>query len=322
MTRTGAEKQQIASSAASSANKDSVSPPQADSIPQWAQDMMSEIKKANAAATKYNEETKTEIAKCMEEIEKGTKEMANELEKWSKSLEESTRAQLGLLREELKLIADKTENLSERMDKLEKEVNETLNDHSDNLTNMGTRLKEMEKEILNLKGRSEDLEARSRRNNIRVVGVKEGAEAGKKPSEFMAGLLKEKLGLASAPMLDRVHRTLGARRDGEGVPPRAFVVRCHYYTDKEEILKRARDIERTAEGRSGRIRVLPDFTQEVNNKRAAFREARSLLQTCTGVRYGLRYPATLIITPEGGQTKSFNTPKDAVDYIKKELNPG
>ena len=307
---------------ASLASRVSVSPSQADGIPQWAQDMMSEIKKANVAVTKYREETKTEIAKCKEEIEKGRKEMTTELEKWTKSLEESTRAQSELLRGEVKLVADKIRSLADRMDKRKNEVDETLTDQSDTITDMGTRLKEMEKEILKLRGRSEDLEARSRRNNIRVVGVKEGAEAGKKPSEFMAGLLKEKLGLAAAPTLGRAHRALGARRDGNGGPPRAFVVRCHYYTEREEILKRAREMERTPEGRSGGIHIFPDFTQDVNSKRAAFREARSLLRTCTGVRYGLRYPATLVITPEGGQTKSFESPKDAVDYIKKKLSPG
>lgn len=132
-------------------------------------------------------------------------------------------------------------------------MNETLNGQSDSINNMETRLKEMEKEILKLRGWSEDLEARSQRNNLRVVGVREGAEVGKKPSDFVASLLKEKLGLTVAPTLDRAHRTLGARRDGNGAPPRAFVVRCHYYTEKEEILRKAREMERTPKGRSERF---------------------------------------------------------------------
>ncbi|XP_070765792.1 interleukin-17 receptor D-like [Enoplosus armatus] len=81
----------------------------------------------------------------------------------------------------------------------------------------------------------------------------------------MAGLLKDKLGLAVTPTLDRAHRTLGARRDGNGVAPRAFVVRCHYFTEKEEIMKKAREMERTPEGRSGQIHIFPDYTKEVNS---------------------------------------------------------
>lgn len=321
-SRAGVEKQQVVSNLASSASKGNASTTHAEEIPQWAKDMMSEIKRGNIENTKYKEETKAEIVRCKEEIEKGRKETKAEMEKWAKSLEDNTKAQFELLRGEMRLISDKTSSLANRMDERRKEVDETLNDQSDSITNMDTRLKEMEKEILKLRGRSEDLEARSRRNNIRVVGVREGAEAGKKPSDFIAGLLKEKLGLVSTPTLDRAHRALGMRRDGNRAPPRAFIVRCHYYTEKEEILKKAREMERTPEGRSDQIHIFPDYTQEVNIKRAAFKEARSLLRTCTGTRYGLRYPATLVITPEGGQTKTFESPKDAVEYIKKELTPG
>uniref|UniRef100_A0A3P9B3V8 L1 transposable element RRM domain-containing protein n=1 Tax=Maylandia zebra TaxID=106582 RepID=A0A3P9B3V8_9CICH len=285
--------------------KATANPARADNMPQWAQDMMSEIKKTNAEITKYREETKTEIMRCKEEIEKGRKESKAEMEKW-------------LLCEEVRLISETSVSLANKMEARKKEVDDTLNDQSDSITSMETKLKELEKEMLMLRRRSEDLEARSRRN----MGVREGAETGKTPSEFIAGLLKEKLGLSVTPTLDRAHRTLGARRDGAGAPPRAFVVRCHYYIEKEEILRKAREMERTPEGRSGRIHIFPDYTQEVNNKRAAFKEARSLLRTYGGVRYRLRYPATLVITPEGGQTKTFETPKDAMEFIKKTLTPG
>ncbi|KAJ8383307.1 hypothetical protein AAFF_G00221670 [Aldrovandia affinis] len=273
-------------------------------MPQWAKEMMVEVKKVK------------------EEIAKGGRESKAEMEKWARSLEESTRAQFESLYGEVRLAGEKASNLATKMDEQEKEVDETLNGQSDAIAGLEGRLKEMEKEMLRLKGRSEDLEARSRRNNIRVVGVKEGEEAGRRPSDFVASLLKENLGLAAAPTLDRAHRTLGRRRDGEGAPPRAFVVRCHYFTEKEEILKKARELERTPEGRRGKIHIYPDFTQEVNSKRAAFKEARSLLRTRKGVRYGMRYPATLVITPEGLQTRLFENPKDAVEYIRKELNAG
>lgn len=151
-----------------------------------------------------------------------------------------------MLREEVRLISDTTISLANEMEERKKEVDNTLNVQSDSITNMETKLKEMEKEILKLRGQSEDLEGRSRRNNICVVGVREGAETGKKPSDFIAGLLKEKLGLAVIPKLDRAHRALSVRRDGNGVPPRAFVVRCHYYTEKEEILRKAREMEKTS----------------------------------------------------------------------------
>ncbi|CAK6977185.1 uncharacterized protein LOC109142318 [Scomber scombrus] len=221
-TQTGGEKPQVVSNLAPSAGKANASPTHADNIPQWAQDMMSEIKKGNVEIMKYREETKTEIARCKEEIEKEEKrrkpKWKNGLRVWRRLVKPSLSCYAGSL-----------------------------------ITNMETRLKEMEKEMLKLKGWREDLEARSQRNNIRVVGVREGAQAGKKPSDFMSGLLKEKLGLAVTPTLDRAHLFT------------AFVVRCHYYTDKRD----------------------PHIhTQEVNSKRVAFREARSLCRPARGSDMG------------------------------------
>ncbi|KAJ8399540.1 hypothetical protein AAFF_G00409510 [Aldrovandia affinis] len=269
--------------------KADASPTSADDMPQWAKDMMAEIKKGNVEILKYREETKAEIARCKEQIAKGGRESKAEMEKWARSLEESTRAQFESLYGEVRLAGEKASNLATKMDEREKEVDETLNGQSDAIAGMEGRLKEMEKEMLRLKGRSEDLEARSRRNNIQRCGE---------------------------------HTDSRGRRDGEGVPPRAFVRRCHYFAEKEEILKKAREMERTPEGRRGTIHIYPDYTQEVNRKRAAFKEARSLLRTRKEVRYGMRYPATLVITPEGLQTRLFENPKDAVEYIRKELNPG
>ncbi|KAJ8389349.1 hypothetical protein AAFF_G00120570 [Aldrovandia affinis] len=115
-----------------------------------------------------------EIKKVKEEIAKGGRESKAEMEKWARSLEESTRAQFESLYGEVRLVGEKASNLATKMDEREREVDETLNGQSDAIAGLEGRLKEMEKEMLRLKGRSEDLEARSRRNNIRVVGVKRG----------------------------------------------------------------------------------------------------------------------------------------------------
>uniref|UniRef100_A0AAV2M4W3 C2H2-type domain-containing protein n=1 Tax=Knipowitschia caucasica TaxID=637954 RepID=A0AAV2M4W3_KNICA len=67
----------------------------------------------------------------------------------------------------------------------------------------------------------EDLEGRSRLNNIRVVGVPEGSEDSR-PTVFVAKLLQGLLGLDGEPVLDRAHRTLRPKpKDGE--LPRPFV---------------------------------------------------------------------------------------------------
>lgn len=63
----------------------------------------------------------------------------------------------------------------------------------------------MKKELAEVKAKCEDSEARSRRCNVRITGIKEGRENGQQPSWFVAGMLKETLGLKKTPCLDRVH---------------------------------------------------------------------------------------------------------------------
>ena len=79
--------------------------------------------------------------------------------------------------------------------------------------------------------RNEDHDAKLRRSNLRISGVKEGRETGKIPVMFMADLLKDALGLDSPPTLDSAYRTLRARQGDDG-PPRAYLIKCHLLPGK------------------------------------------------------------------------------------------
>lgn len=85
----------------------------------------------------------------------------------------------------------------------------TLTTHSDELTKLTTRLDQLEKANVALAAKKEDLENRSRRQSLRVVGVPEGAEGGS-PLDFVSQLLHKVIGdetFPKPPELDRAHRT-------------------------------------------------------------------------------------------------------------------
>ena len=134
--------------------------------------------------------------------------------------------------------------------------------------------------------RNEDLEAPSRRFNLRITRIQEKLEAGKNPTDFVAKLLQETLGLEKEPLLDICHRTL-RERPQEDQPPRAFVVRFHYYREKEAILRKAATATDLTMPHRDRIRVFPDYTQAVVKQRAAFRDVKGMLKGCDGVKYRL-----------------------------------
>lgn len=110
----------------------------------------------------------------------------------------------------------------------------------------------------------------------------------------MAGLLKNALGLDNSPTLDRLNRTLRAR-PGDKDPPRVFVIKCHYYKEKEAILRKAAKAKEMITPDGDKIRIYLVYTLTVVKQCAAFRDVKKILMDCHDVEYRLRYPAVLLI---------------------------
>ncbi len=173
-------------------------------------------------------------------------------------------SQIDQLRTELR---SAVEHVNSRVEAVEERVTgleSALGGYSDSITTLEKEFNIMKKELSLLRERSEDLEARSRCSNLRITGIKEGREHGKRITEFVAGLLKDALNLEKTPLLDRAHRTLRSKPTDDSEPPRTFVVRCHYFSEKEDILKKAIEMKIITTSDGDRIRVLPDFTQAVS----------------------------------------------------------
>ncbi|KAI4814083.1 hypothetical protein KUCAC02_003291 [Chaenocephalus aceratus] len=117
------------------------------------------------------------------------------------------------------------------------------------LKGMETRLQAVESTCTALSGENEslkfkvdNLENRSRRNNIRITGVPEKVE-GPQPTAFMELFLAETCGaeaFPSPPAVDRAHRVATARKT-QSDTPRPFIARIHNFQTKERILKLARE---------------------------------------------------------------------------------
>jgi len=153
-----------------------------------------------------------------------------------------------------------------------------------------------------------DWQGRSRRQNIRLIGIEEGVE-GRDPRQFCADVLKEILGLDDTPRLDRGHRSL-APKLCEGERPRPFIIRVHHGDVKDRILCIS-SRKKQLLYKEKRVHIFPDFAPEVAKKRAAFTEARQLLKNTKDVKLGLRFPATFRITFRE-EEKSFTDPELAV----------
>lgn len=194
------------------------------------------------------------------------------------------------------------------------EMGTALTSCSDDVSTLQTKVEQLSADLIKLESSCEDLEARSRRNNVRIVGVPEDTAAAS-TSEAVASLLKEALKLEKDPLIDRWHRTLRSKpRQNE--PPRPIVVRLHYYKDCVDILNRAKTQQRIRiQGMT--ISIFPDFTMKTARARAAFKDFRRQLREMNrpGLSYGLVFPACLKVSYNGVQ-KEFKIPAEAEAFIK------
>lgn len=146
------------------------------------------------------------------------------------------------------------------------ELEKGTNHWADEATSLEIKLKNLIKQVASLSEKCGDLEGRSRRNNSRIIGLREGTEG---PTDFITDLLKD----AQCP----------------------FIVRVHYFRVKEDIMQCARQAGPLLYN-GQRFLLFPDYTTAVVRRRAAFDEAKKLLRDLQGVKYGLLFPAWLRIT--------------------------
>lgn len=165
-----------------------------------------------------------------------------------------------------------------------------------------------------LTAKTTDLESRSRRNNIRIIGLPESIE-GPRPTSFFAELLAETFGdqtLQSPLELDRAHRALTAKPQ-PGSRPRPVILRLHRYQTKELIIREARKRRGKLQYRGSPIQIFEDYAPEVAEERAKYRTVMTVLYNLA-LRPALLFPARLQITLESGAKKRFSSPEEAASF--------
>ena len=112
----------------------------------------------------------------------------------TQNLSDTMEMKLSKFTEILEKISGTLENQSKRIAETEQRVSEV----EDVVSGLEGRLAEAEKKIKVLAANTEVMENRSRRDNIRVLNLKEGTE-GKRPVQFFETWLPTVLGLEASP---------------------------------------------------------------------------------------------------------------------------
>lgn len=196
------------------------------------------------------------------------------------------------------------------------DIETALNDSDGRLIAVEKLCNTLQTENTSLKLKLDDLENRSRRQNLRIIGIPEGSE-GQSPVAFMSSFFTELFGDGAfkRPLeIDRAHRV--GQRSQQNTFPRHMLVRLHHYQTKELILKLSRELG-SLEFNGAIVRIFPDMSAEVARRRAEFKDVKAALRNA-GITYGMLHPARLRVDFQG-QRQIFHTPLAAMDFVSSVI---
>lgn len=166
------------------------------------------------------------------------------------------------------------------------------------VTELTQRLKQVEdtqtnqtKVLLTEQLHLEEIEDRSRRNNLRIRGLPEST--GTEDLTATAIAIFRDTARADFPAtmsFDQIHRALGPKSTDPN-RPRDVICRVHQYTHKEIILRKAWEI-RDVEFDGASIQIMPDLSRATLQRRAMLKPVLELAQ-CAGVTYLWGYPISV-----------------------------
>uniref|UniRef100_H3A438 L1 transposable element RRM domain-containing protein n=1 Tax=Latimeria chalumnae TaxID=7897 RepID=H3A438_LATCH len=198
-------------------------------------------------------------------------------------------------------INNKLDNITLRLDTSERRIGD-IEDRVYHLENVLS-------EVHRLREKCDDLENRTWRSNLRLIGLPEGIE-GKDPILFLEKLLVKVLGETTFPgrvEVETAHHALRPRPK-EGERPRIIIFKLLRFPDKMHTLCRARELGQLTY-QNQKMFFFPDVSAELQARRREFTEARRL---CHSLRlpFSLLHPAKLRVSFKEGP-KFFNDPEEA-----------
>ncbi len=206
------------------------------------------------------------------------------------------------LREELEAIATAAKQTRDRVDSIQAAAREDRRAVTD-LRNQLERLTE----------KMTDMEDRSRRNNVRLVGLPEGAEGSNVAGFLRVNLSKWIPSLKGRDIeIERAHCVYDGGRGSD--QPRTLIFRVLRWHDRSEILKGARQAYPVKCAQDNvTLLFFPDFSPATTIRRKAFNPVLKKM-TALGLQPFLIYPAVIKLQHKGEQ-KSFDSPQKAEDFI-------
>lgn len=213
---------------------------------------------------------------------------------------------------DISLIRQDIHKLRERVSETERRIGQV----EDDISPLQVTTERLQYQLNVALSKQDDMENRLRRCNLRFVGLPEKAE-GSDPPTFLENLLINNYGreaFSSTFVVERAHR-LAARPPAPGAPPRTFIAKLLNYRDRDTILRLTRE-KGNIPFEDKHVAVYPDFSAEVQRKRAQFTEAKRQLRS-RHLPYAMLFPARLRVIRDG-KAHFFEDPSAIISWLERQ----
>uniref|UniRef100_A0A3B1JAP9 L1 transposable element RRM domain-containing protein n=1 Tax=Astyanax mexicanus TaxID=7994 RepID=A0A3B1JAP9_ASTMX len=172
---------------------------------------------------------------------------------------------------------------------------------------------ELRRHIDKLTDKMTDLEDRSRRNNIRLVGLPEAAEGSDASGFLRANISNWIPALKGRDIeIDRAHRVYSGKENDTG-RPRTLIFRVLRWQDRVAILSGARKVYPVKHAQNTLL-FFPDFSPVTTAKRKSFSPVMKKM-VAMGLQPFLLFPATIKLQ-HSGKVMMFDSPQKAEDFVQ------
>ncbi|KAJ8386599.1 hypothetical protein AAFF_G00168310 [Aldrovandia affinis] len=195
------------------------------------------------------------------------------------------------------------------------ELESTINNHDQRLEALESTCSALASKNTQLAAQVLDLQSRSRRNTIRVLGLPEGVE-GAQPVAFFGRMLEEMFRdvLGGVPEIERAHRSLGPK-PAPHQRPRPVLIRLLRFQEKDRIIREARAKRGQLRYGSHPVLIFEDYPPEIVEQRKKYSEVMATLYKL-GCKPALHFPARLTVRLNGVEgRKSLSSVQDANIFI-------
>lgn len=223
-----------------------------------------------------------------------------------KEFRQENKEQLKTIKEEIVKVNTRLDEAEERIEKAEERIQNT----EEVIATMLKLHTKLEDKLL-------DLESRSRRDNIRIYGVPEGAEKESTTMvSFVENLLREGLELTDDMpdlQIERAHRSLGPQPPADA-PPRSIIIKFLSFKTKESLLRKAWQ-GKGFTWQEKHINLDHDYPPLILEKRREYSEIRKVLKE-NKVQFQTLFPARLRVRHDDG-TKTYDTIEEASEDMRR-----